>query len=265
MNCKNCDKALSGSQRYCDNCGAQIIMNRLTPKILAKQINEQFLSIDNKFLQTFIALFVKPEHVIDGYINGLRKKYIGVITYYAISLTILGFQMFLLKNFFPEFLEAKDTLFNKGFQTGIQNSENPSKDFLDFFNNYQGVFFSILMPFLAIGTWVIYLDKGKHNYTEHLVINLYSTAQTIYIGFIFYLLLAAFKIQDYLTASLIVAPPTILYGTYVFKRIYKSSFIKSIIRYIAAYTIYTIIFSIMMAIIMVVLIAYLFATGKLKL
>jgi hypothetical protein len=73
-----------------------VIRNRLTPKVLAEQVNEEFLSIDNKFLITLIDLLKKPEAVIDGYIHGLRKKYIGVIPFYAISLTILGFQTFLL-------------------------------------------------------------------------------------------------------------------------------------------------------------------------
>ena len=54
MHCKNCHKPLSDEQNFCDDCGAKRIRNRLTPKILAAQINEQFISIDNKFLRTFI-------------------------------------------------------------------------------------------------------------------------------------------------------------------------------------------------------------------
>lgn len=262
MNCKNCHKALKDTQKYCDECGAKVIQNRLTPKVLIKQVNDQFLSIDNKFLQTFLSLFTKPDDVIDGYIEGTRKKYVGVITYYAISLTVLGFQMFILKNLFPEFLEAQGGLFMDGFDLGSQGSEKPPFDFPSFFNNYQGVFFSILMPFIAIGTWLVYLDKRRHNYTEHLVINLYVTSQTIYVSFIIYLLLAAFNIQNYLVASILVTPPLIIYGAYVFKKLYGLKFIYSILRYIVAYILYTIVFSIIMLIFLVILFIYLFATGK---
>nr|WP_262899755.1 DUF3667 domain-containing protein [Winogradskyella alexanderae] len=234
----------------------------MTPKILARQVNEEFLSIDNKFLKTLLALITKPEDVIEGYIAGLRKRYIGVIPFYAISLTVLGFQMFLLKNFFPEFIEAQDNLFMSGFNFGSQGTAQPPPDSFNFFNDYQGVLFSILMPFLAIGTWVVYLDKKKHNYTEHLVINLYLTAQTIYFSFLIYLLLAAFNVQNYLVASMLVTPPLLLYGAYVFSRIYKSTYIKSLVRYIAAYTIYMIVFSAIMVVILAILFAYLFATGK---
>ena len=78
MNCKNCNNTLKENQRFCDYCGSPILKNRLTPKILLRQINEEFLSIDNKFLQTFLVLITKPEEVIDGYLNGLRKRYNGV-------------------------------------------------------------------------------------------------------------------------------------------------------------------------------------------
>ena len=79
MHCKNCNHPISENQNYCDNCGAKVIRNRLEPKVLIHQVNEQFLSIDNKLLRTFVALCVKPEDVIGGYINGTRRKYIDVL------------------------------------------------------------------------------------------------------------------------------------------------------------------------------------------
>lgn len=265
MHCKNCDTKLKATQNYCDACGAKVIRNRLTFKVLIHQINEQFLSIDNKFLKTLIALFTKPEDVIDGFINGLRKKYINVITYYAIALTILGFQMFLIKNLFPDFLEAQSSLFDESFKLGSKGNENPFSNFSQYFNDYQGVVFSIFMPFIAVGTWLIYIDKKRYNYTEHLVINLYLTAQTIIFNFIVYILLAVFNIQNYLVVSFILTPPMILYGAYVFKRLFRSSFLNAVLRYIAAYIIYTFVFSVIMFGIILILVIYLLVTGKISL
>ena len=264
MDCKNCNTTLNEEQRFCDECGAKVIQNRLTPKILATQVNEEFISIDNKLLRTFIALFIKPEDVIEGYINGVRKKYIGVITYYAIALTVLGFQMFLLKNLFPEFLESQSAAFADSFKAGSNGIENPFAAFPDYLNDYQGVFFSILMPFIAIGTWIVYLDKRRHNYTEHLVINLYMTAQTIYVSFTIYILFAAFNFKDYLIASLVATPIIIIYGAYVFKRLYKSSYISATLRYIVAFIIYMFVFFIIIMILAIAIILYLFATGKIN-
>ncbi len=265
MNCKNCNKVLSDTQKYCDECGAKVIRNRLTPKVLAIQVNQEFLSLDNKFLRTLICLFTTPEDVIGGFIDGTRKKYINAITYYAISLTLLGFQMFLLKQFFPEFLEPQFEAFKETFKVSGTGNENPFANYGDFFSNSQGIFFSVLMPFTAIGTWLTYLDKRKYNYTEHLVINLYITAQTIFVNFVVVIIMAVFNVFDYLIASIIITPPIILYGAYVFKRLYNLSYINSLVRYIGAYIMYTIVFSIIIAIISVIAIIYLFATGKINL
>lgn len=262
MNCKNCNKVLVDSQKYCDECGAKVIKNRLTPKVLAAQVNEQFLSIDNKFLQTFTALTVKPDKVIDGFINGQRKTYINVVTYYAVSLTILGFQMFILKNFFPEFLESQGTFFDESFKMGANGNNNPFENLPDLFNNYQGVFFSIFMPFIAVGTWLVHLDKRKYNYTEHLVINLYLTAQTIYFSFFIFMVMAALNIKDYIFTTIIITLPLLLYGAFVFKKLYTTRFIKAFIKYCAAYMIYMIVFSVIMFAITIVFVIYLISTGK---
>jgi hypothetical protein len=261
VNCKSCNKTLNDSQKFCDDCGAKVIYNRLTPKVLAAQINEQFLSLDNKFLQTFISLTKKPEDVIDGYINGVRKRFIGVIPYYALGLTVLGFQMFMIKSFFPEYLEVSNRAMSEGFLAG---SGGKGKELADYFtkasekiNDYQGVLFSVLMPFLAIGTWIMYLDKRKYNYTEHLVINLYSNSQIIIFNAVLYLGFALLTSIDFVTVSAIITPITIIYGTFVFKRLYASSFFNALIRYLGAFVIYMITFFVLMVALIIILILYL--------
>ena len=73
MNCKNCNTSLLNNQKFCLECGAKVIKNRLTLKNIFEDINDQFISIDNIFLKTFIHLFTKPELVINGFIGGTRK------------------------------------------------------------------------------------------------------------------------------------------------------------------------------------------------
>jgi uncharacterized membrane protein YvbJ len=81
MSCKNCGLALIEETNFCTACGAKVIRNRLTIKNLLEHAVEEFLSIDNKFLITITHLFTRPEVVIDGYINGLRKKYMNPISF----------------------------------------------------------------------------------------------------------------------------------------------------------------------------------------
>lgn len=265
MNCKNCKTNLSNDINFCPQCGARVIRNRLTPTVLIQQLNEEVISLDNKFLITLVDLFKKPEFVIDGYILGLRKRYLNVITYYAISLSLLGLQMFLLKEFAPEFLDSE----SMNFVPETANSE--SNDFMiksqtinGYLLEYQNVLFTILMPFLAIGSWIVYLDKGKYNYTEHLVLNIYINAQWIFIGFLLYITMAIFNISDFFVASLIATPISIIYSSYVFKRVFNTTYFNALLRYLAAFMIYMITFSILMVIIVILILIYLFATGKLN-
>ena len=83
MNCKNCHTELSEHDDYCRNCGARIIRNRLTFRNLFEHLSETFFNYDNKLLRTLIDLIKKPEDVIVGYINGVRKKYVNPISMFG--------------------------------------------------------------------------------------------------------------------------------------------------------------------------------------
>ena len=63
-------------------------------------VGGSFFSVDNKLLKTFLHLFSKPEAVIVGFIEGTRKKYINVVQYFAIALTLIGLQVFLMEKVF---------------------------------------------------------------------------------------------------------------------------------------------------------------------
>ncbi|MDO1499889.1 DUF3667 domain-containing protein [Winogradskyella maritima] len=247
---------------YCPECGARVIRNRLTPRVLAEQMNDEVLSLDNKFLRTFIDLFKRPEAVINGFIIGVRKRHLNVISYWAIALSVLGLQLFILKSFFPEFLDAQNDMFG---MTKVEG-DNPVNTYNELvgksMSEYQNVMFTVLMPFLAIGTWIIYLDKRRYNYTEHLVINLYINSQWIFVGIVINVGLALFGVSNIMMASIIAMPLSLAYGSYVFKRLYGNSFLNSLLRYIAAFIIYMFAFSIIMVIFVIGFFIYLFATGK---
>ncbi|WP_297793856.1 DUF3667 domain-containing protein [uncultured Eudoraea sp.] len=81
MECKNCGTTLNEDVNYCSNCGARIIRKRLTFKNLSHDLIERYFDLDNTFLRTFIHMFTKPEQVIEGYISGIRRKYLNPISY----------------------------------------------------------------------------------------------------------------------------------------------------------------------------------------
>ncbi|WP_296384351.1 DUF3667 domain-containing protein [Winogradskyella sp.] len=239
MDCKNCNKTLNNNQCYCDDCGAKVIQNRLTPKILAAQVNEQFISIDNKFLRTFIDLFKKPEAVIDGYIHGTRKKYIDVLQYFAISLTLAGIQVFLMKTFFKEALEFSPEIL-QAIESSPSQKNNPFLNgSFDDATKYQGIIYILTVPFSALATWLGYyfLGERSYNFTEHLVLNLYYSAQIIIITAVFSIIFLLFGL-NYLIVSTLITLPTFIYLFYVLKRVFKDSFWETFARFLFVMVIY---------------------------
>ncbi|NRA93568.1 MAG: DUF3667 domain-containing protein [Psychroserpens sp.] len=233
MNCKNCGHELDLSKTYCANCGAKIIRNRLTIKSISADINQEFLNLDNKLLKTFAHLLTRPEAVINGYIDGTRKKYLNVIQYYAIALTLVGIQVFLMNTFFKEAMEMDPEMFMPIKDLEGQEN-NPFRDFgYSDFNNYQSVFYSLSVPLSAISTYLAYWVAGlrQFNFTEHLVMNLYYTAETIIINAILIITLLCFDV-DFMRINYISSGIIIIYFFLVLKRVFKTSWILSIAMYL---------------------------------
>ena len=257
MECKNCNTSLSKLINYCPLCGAKIVKKRLTFKNLSVDIGEQFLNIDNKFLKTFLHLFSKPENVINGFINGTRKKYINVIQYFAVALTLVGVQVFLLNTFFEEALQL-----DNGFFKALEEQSDPKKnpfgafDFQEY-NNYQSIIYIISVPIATVATWVSYYIIGlrQFNFTEHLVINLYYSAQVIIITAVLSILFLCFGF-DYLLISGFITILSLGYYFFVLKRVFNSTFWNAVLQFILIYVAYFIIFIILMLIGIVIGVAY---------
>jgi len=263
VNCKNCNTPLKQEQKFCYECGAKVIQNRLTPKVLAVQVNEQFISIDNKLLLTFIDLFKKPEAVINGYIHGTRKKYIDVLQYFAISLTLAGIQVFLINTFFKEALEFSPEIL-QAIESSPSQKNNPFLNgSFDDATKYQSIIYILTVPFSALATWLGYYFLGErtYNFTEHLVLNLYYSAQIIIITAIFSIIFLLFGL-DYLIVSTIMTVPTFLYFFYVLKRVFKDRFWEAFAKFLFVMVIYAGIFLVIG--IIIVLVAFIFGIASHK-
>lgn len=215
MTCKNCKNSLNTQDRFCSNCGAKIIAQRLTLKYLFSEISKGFLNIDSsKPILTFIDMFKTPDVVIVGYLNGTRKKYINAFGYFTIALTMAGFFTFVMLRFFPQALE--DTISLQ--QTEIQRQVNET--ILRYLFDYQALLFFSTIPFLAVLSRLLFLKNKSFNYTEHLVINLYTYAHG---SILFYTIsiLTIWVPYSQVTLSIASIPLFIVFYFYVLKRIYN--------------------------------------------
>ncbi|MCF6280294.1 MAG: DUF3667 domain-containing protein [Flavobacteriaceae bacterium] len=221
IECKNCHTPFSDETDFCPSCGGKVIRNRLTLKALFAHFSEQFLNYDNKFLKTFLHLFTKPEEVIDSYINGTRKKYVNVISYFAIAITVSGLQMFILNKFFPELID-----FSSIDDIRMRNMQQKNMRFV---SEYQGLIMMLSVPFYALMSKITFFNIKKYNYTEHLVIFMFISAQITIIGVIIMLSFTIIGVS-LMTVTVIISPLYIIYSTYALKRLYKFDFGEIILR-----------------------------------
>lgn len=222
MVCQNCSSAMSQNHNYCESCGGKVIRNRLTMKNLFSDFSEQFFNYDNTFLKTFIALFRKPEDVIGGYIKGMRKRYINPISYLAITITISGIYMLILNKYFPNAMAEMSTLGLKGSEKSIQQT-------VVFIQKYYTFAMILLIPFYALISRLVFINRKEFNYTEHIIMTMYIVAQfTLVSSFINIILLVL-----QLPSSILGSASIFLqmgYFAYCFKRVYKLSFGGVILR-----------------------------------
>ncbi|NAS32492.1 DUF3667 domain-containing protein [Flavobacteriaceae bacterium R38] len=225
MNCKNCEIELAQTNGYCHKCGARIIKNRLTFKNLMTQLGEEFLNYDNKILKTIKHLFTKPEAVIDGYVKGIRKKYVNPVSFFTISLTLSGFIGFLISSYFREAITLPT--FGEVNQNedviAVQNST------FDFISNYTSLFASLSIPFTALLSFLIFFNK-KYNLTEHVILNLYAYSLVSIITFFISFPVLLIAPGYYTLTGFISLPLYLIYYSYVLIEVFNLSFSQFILK-----------------------------------
>ncbi|MEM7086605.1 MAG: DUF3667 domain-containing protein [Bacteroidota bacterium] len=221
MDCKNCQFTLNEDDKFCNNCGAKVIRNRLTVKNLWGDFCEQFLNYDNRFLKTFFGIFTQPQEVIGAYINGTRKKYVNVLSYFAIALTFSGIQIFIIRKFFPESLDLSSFV-----------PDSVPKESLDvnWVYDYLSIFALLNLPFYGLVGRLTFIGLKKFNYTEHLVIMTYLVAQfSITNTLVLTPLIAIFDLNFYIIGN-IANLLLMAFTAYTYKKLYPLSLGGTILR-----------------------------------
>lgn len=253
MTCKNCDKSLSAEDSFCYSCGAKVINHRLTLNYLFSEFYDRFFSLDhNAIIRTFIALYTKPKEVIDGYINGVRRRYINVAGYVAIAITLTGFQLYVAQKYFPESLEYGDF---------AGTSKEFMESWMGYVSEYQSIMYLLLIPLYALLSKLVFFDRKKYNYTEHIVIIGYTQAQlsiTFAIPIIILTTLGVNTINFYWEMMLLM----LVYTGYCLKSLFELSIIQIILKTLLFFGLLIIISIIFVIGVVVFLFAYAYLTGN---
>lgn len=254
MDCKNCKTALEEHDEYCRNCGGKVIRNRLSFKNLFEHLSETFFNYDNKLLRTFIVLFTNPEDVIDGYVNGVRKKYVNPISFFGVALTVSGISIFFLKKYYLQYLDFSSVFAN------VPNAEATAIS-VGSLLEYNSLFYGALVPLFALISWIVFLDK-KYNFTEHMIIYLYSMSVlsilSVVMGHIILLTLP----EKYLAFSVLTYLIMLAYHIYILKQLFALSVLGITLRTILFFVVFVIAYII--TIILVTLLLFLFGVMDLN-
>ncbi|MDT0557015.1 DUF3667 domain-containing protein [Ichthyenterobacterium sp. W332] len=247
MTCKNCNNILIDGSEYCNLCGGKIIRNRLTFKNLFEHVSETFFNYDNKLLRTFIDLFIKPEEVIVGYINGVRKRYVNVFSYFALALTISGIQIFIIQKF-----QTDITFYDTSTAIGQQQQAMFEKIY-KFSNDYQSLVIMLYIPIYALMARVVFLGTKLFNYVETLVIFIYTQAQISICLAVLTAIVIPLDLMSFTTLGMVVLPIQFFYYIYSLKRIYKLSTGQIALRtilFLGVLTVAFVLFSILVGVLM---------------
>lgn len=231
MECKNCQNSLRTDYSFCPDCGAKVIRNRLTIKNLLSDITERYFNVDNTFLKTFWHLFAKPEFVIEGYIKGIRRKYLNPISYMGIALTLSGLIVFLVKK------KGGDIDFDIfGVGTSVA-----SEKVMEITFDFQAILFVLYIPMMAVAGWLSFQEK-KYNFSERLVIFTYTLAHYSIFIFVPSLLILVFSAKNYGSLSIIALLSMYAYCAYVIKRISKEKGVSLLAKILLFWVLFTMMF-----------------------
>ena len=212
MQCKNCENTLRTDYSYCPDCGAKVIRNRITVKNLWIDIIDRYFNIDNTFLKTVLHLTTKPEVVMEGYVSGIRRKYLNPISYIGIALTISGFIVFLITKIEPQW--DFDFLKTGQVTPATEKVQNITFD-------YQAVLFILYVPLMAIASWLSFQQKG-YNFSERTVFFMYALAHYSILTFIPSVLVLIIDANDYMLYALFSLLFMYLYNAFVIHRISRN-------------------------------------------
>lgn len=230
MYCKTCENLLEDQDKYCSNCGAKIVDDRLSLKGTWEEFVGPFFSWDNNFWRTFFDLFSKPKDVLEAYISGARKKYFQPFSYIILYATIAVF----FYKFFPMEIIDYSESFTKGY-----NSTNTSgkasqfdingfmKSYIESLMSYYNFFVLMLIPIYALTSYIIFNKRG-HNFFEHLVFNSYLQTNLGFISLVLQVILVNMLGMSFGIYSLVFLFLFILFTLYAFKELYNQNLKQSI-------------------------------------
>jgi hypothetical protein len=211
MGCKNCQAPLRTDFNYCPSCGAKVVHHRLSFKNLTYDITERYFNLDNTFIKTVVQLCIRPEEVIDAYIQGVRRKYLNPISHLGIALTFSGLLIFIMQKVLTS------EMFN-GY--GAKLSEETSNKLWDTIIDYSSLLFVLYIPVFALAGYLTF-NRKDYLLSEYIIAYIYIMAQWSIVIFPISFIVLLVAPSVYMSLSFPLLFIMILYCVFVMQRIHS--------------------------------------------
>lgn len=210
MKCKNCGEIFEG--KYCNNCGQNARVEKINMRYLLDELPESVFQINHGFLFTVKELFLQPGDMIKNYIEGKRINYSKPIAYFILASAIYVLTTYLVGS--VTFMEDLIAGLNQGRKDIAQGVELRIYNWLSSNQTYTIL---ILLPFYSFASYLAF-KKFKYGFTEHLVLNMYITAQQLIIYTFFSF---TFVKDDFLVLIPLILG--MLYNFWVFSQFFENA------------------------------------------
>ncbi|MRI02137.1 DUF3667 domain-containing protein [Kriegella sp. EG-1] len=246
MNCKNCKNSLETNFSFCPNCGAKVIHNRLTLKNLGTDFFARYFNLENTLIKTILHLFYQPQLVIEGYINGTRKKYLNPVSYLGLGITLSGLIVILIKKYSSK---IDLNIINSGGKSAAMTT------MFDFTMDYQAIITIMLIPLMAIASWLSFQNKN-YNFTERQIVFMYTITQYTLVSIIPSVVILLFAPELYGTSTLYFLAFLYLYSAFVIKKISNLNGVNYWARLFLFFVIFTILYLCLSTLILILLVVF---------
>ncbi len=169
--CSNCGMPVEGN--YCSNCGQSTGEHTINFHFLWHDVQHGLFHFDKGILFTIKELFTRPGHSIREYIQGKRVQHFKPVSLVLILATVYGF---LFHYFHINMLVNSISLSGSG--KDFVEAQNKLGKLNDWVIEHYEIIALIQLPIYALGTYLSFKKSG-YNFSEHLVLNAFLTAQRL--------------------------------------------------------------------------------------
>lgn len=231
MNCLNCRNPLDRTMQYCYSCGAPVVKRRLTVRSLLDDALNRFFNLERGFFRTFIDLTVKPEEVILGYIQGVRKRYVTPVSYLTLAVFLSGIILLVMAR-------VRDRI---DFSLVFGESAPTQEKIMNSVGDLQALFLFMYIPVGALASFLMF-PKRRLNFSERSVLFIYALAHFSVVMFIPSLILIELAPEKYMLFSLYTFPLMFLLFVYYIQRVNQLGFWGALPRLLVFGILYTLFF-----------------------